>query len=54
MLLEAVLPGEELSYIILTDGTDFISMAPARDHKRAFDPRRGSGRHGRHGRLLDR
>jgi phosphoribosylamine--glycine ligase len=37
VLLEAVLPGEELSYIILTDGTDFISMAPARDHKRAFD-----------------
>jgi len=37
VLLEAVLPGEELSYIILTDGTNFIPMAPARDHKRAFD-----------------
>jgi phosphoribosylamine--glycine ligase len=37
VLLEEGLPGEELSYIILTDGRDFISMAPTRDHKRAFD-----------------
>jgi phosphoribosylamine--glycine ligase len=37
VLLEEVLAGEELSYIILTDGKDFIAMAPARDHKRAFD-----------------
>lgn len=37
LLLEEGLEGEELSYIILTDGTDFIRMAPARDHKRAFD-----------------
>ena len=37
VLLEEGLAGEELSYIILTDGTDFIRMAPARDHKRAFD-----------------
>jgi len=37
VLLEETLVGEELSYIILTDGTDFIRMAPARDHKRAFD-----------------
>lgn len=37
VLLEEGLAGEELSYIILTDGKDFIHMAPARDHKRAFD-----------------
>jgi phosphoribosylamine---glycine ligase len=37
VLLEEGLAGEELSYIILTDGKDFIRMAPARDHKRAFD-----------------
>jgi phosphoribosylamine---glycine ligase len=37
VLLEEGLAGEELSYIIVTDGKDFISMAPTRDHKRAFD-----------------
>jgi phosphoribosylamine---glycine ligase len=37
ILLEEALAGDELSYIILTDGRDFIPMAPARDHKRAFD-----------------
>ncbi|MGA8870096.1 MAG: phosphoribosylamine--glycine ligase [Candidatus Acidiferrales bacterium] len=37
VLLEEALAGDELSYIILTDGQDFIRMAPARDHKRAFD-----------------
>lgn len=37
VLLEEGLAGAELSYIILTDGKDFIRMAPARDHKRAYD-----------------
>jgi phosphoribosylamine---glycine ligase len=37
VLLEEALTGEELSYIILTDGKNFIPMAPARDHKRAYD-----------------
>ncbi|HWG58161.1 MAG TPA: phosphoribosylamine--glycine ligase [Candidatus Acidoferrales bacterium] len=37
VILEEGLTGEELSYIVLTDGTDFISMAPSRDHKRAYD-----------------
>jgi len=41
MLLEEGLLGDELSYIILTDGVDFLRMAPARDHKRAFDGDRG-------------
>jgi phosphoribosylamine---glycine ligase len=37
VLLEEGLDGKELSYIILTDGKNFISLAPTRDHKRAFD-----------------
>jgi phosphoribosylamine--glycine ligase len=37
VLLEDGLRGDELSYIVLTDGKDFIAMAPARDHKRAYD-----------------
>ncbi|MGA9181169.1 MAG: phosphoribosylamine--glycine ligase [Candidatus Acidiferrales bacterium] len=37
VLLEEGLVGQELSYIVLTDGTTFISLAPTRDHKRAFD-----------------
>jgi len=37
LLLEEALIGEELSYIILTDGMNFVRLAPARDHKRAFD-----------------
>jgi phosphoribosylamine---glycine ligase len=37
VMLEEALEGDELSYIILTDGENFIRMAPARDHKRAFD-----------------
>jgi phosphoribosylamine--glycine ligase len=41
VLLEEGLAGEELSYIILTDGQDFISMVPTRDHKRAFDGDKG-------------
>ena len=41
VLLEEGLAGEELSYIILTDGKDFISMAPTRDHKLAFDGDKG-------------
>ena len=41
LMMEETLEGEELSYIILTDGTNFIRMAPARDHKRAFDNDKG-------------
>lgn len=41
VLLEEALAGDELSYIILTDGENFIPMAPARDHKRAYDNDQG-------------
>jgi phosphoribosylamine--glycine ligase len=41
VLLEEGLVGQELSYIILSDGKSFVSLAAARDHKRAFDNDRG-------------
>jgi phosphoribosylamine---glycine ligase len=37
VILEEGLAGEELSYIVLADGEDFIPMIPARDYKRALD-----------------
>jgi len=37
VLLEEALEGEELSYIVLTDGEHVLPLAPAQDHKRAFD-----------------
>ena len=40
-MYEQALAGGELSYIILTDGEKFISLAPTRDHKRACDDDRG-------------
>ena len=41
VLLEKGLKGEELSFIILTDGRSFLPMAPTRDHKRVFDGDQG-------------
>lgn len=41
VLLEETLDGEELSFIILTDGERYAPMVPTRDHKRAFDGNRG-------------
>src|SRR5271167_70742 len=41
VLLEETLEGEELSFIILTDGERYAPMAPTRDHKRVFDGDRG-------------
>lgn len=41
VLLEEVLEGEELSFIVLTDGQRYASLAPTRDHKRVFDGNRG-------------
>ncbi len=37
VIIEEGLVGEELSYIVLTDGADFIPFAPSRDYKRVFD-----------------
>jgi phosphoribosylamine---glycine ligase len=41
VLLEEGLQGDELSFIILTDGKTFTRMAPTRDYKRAYDGDRG-------------
>lgn len=37
VVMEEGLTGDELSYIVLTDGTDYVPFAPSRDYKRAFD-----------------
>jgi len=37
LLLEEALEGEELSFILITDGQRYASLVPTRDHKRAFD-----------------
>ena len=41
VLLEETLEGDELSFIILTDGQRYAPMVPTRDHKRVFDGNRG-------------
>ena len=41
ILLEETLEGEELSFIIVTDGERYAPLAPTRDHKRIFDGNRG-------------
>jgi len=41
VMLEEALEGEELSFILLTDGTRYAALAPTRDHKRAFDNNEG-------------
>jgi phosphoribosylamine--glycine ligase len=41
VMLEETLEGEELSFIILTDGARYAPMVPTRDHKRVFDGNRG-------------
>ena len=41
VLLEEGLQGEELSFIILTDGKNFVRMVPTRDYKRAYDGDQG-------------
>jgi phosphoribosylamine---glycine ligase len=41
VLLEAALAGDELSFIILTDGERYAPLVPTRDHKRVFDGNKG-------------
>ena len=41
ILLEAGLEGDELSFIIVTDGKRYAPLVPARDHKRLFDGNQG-------------
>jgi len=37
LLIEECLVGQEVSYHVVSDGERFIPLAPAQDHKRAFD-----------------
>jgi phosphoribosylamine---glycine ligase len=41
IVLEEFLTGEELSYFVLADETEFVPLASAQDHKRIFDDDRG-------------
>ena len=41
IVVEEFLDGEEVSYIALCDGKDFIALAPSQDHKAVFDGDQG-------------
>ncbi len=41
VMLEAALEGDELSFILLTDGERYAPLVPTRDHKRVFDNNEG-------------
>ena len=41
VLMEEALEGEELSFIVLTDGERYAPLVPTRDHKRVFDGNEG-------------
>jgi len=40
-LLEKCLLGEELSYFVITDGEDYVTLPPAQDHKRIYEGDKG-------------
>ena len=37
IVIEDFLPGTEVSFMVLTDGTRFVRLAPTQDHKAVFD-----------------
>lgn len=41
VMLEETLVGDELSFILLTDGKKYATMVPTRDHKRVFEKNEG-------------
>lgn len=41
VVIEDVLPGEEVSFHVVADGSRFVALAPAQDHKRVGDGDRG-------------
>jgi phosphoribosylamine--glycine ligase len=41
VVLEEFLVGQEASYFVLADGTNFVQLGSAQDHKRIFDDDRG-------------
>ncbi len=41
IVIEEYLPGEEASILAITDGSDYVTLAAAQDHKRIFDGDKG-------------
>ena len=41
VLIEEFMTGEEASFFVITDGTDFVALPAAQDHKRALDGDQG-------------
>ena len=41
ILVEEFLIGEEISFLVVTDGKKFVPLAPAKDYKKAFDGDKG-------------
>ena len=41
LVVEEFLQGEEVSFIVLSDGTKFVPFAPTQDHKAAYDGDKG-------------
>ncbi|HEY4612294.1 MAG TPA: phosphoribosylamine--glycine ligase [Bacteroidota bacterium] len=41
IVIEEFLQGEEASVFVVSDGSNFVTLAPAQDHKRIFDGDRG-------------
>jgi phosphoribosylamine---glycine ligase len=41
LLLEEGLEGDELSFMVVTDGNTYAALVPTRDHKRVFDGNQG-------------
>jgi phosphoribosylamine--glycine ligase len=41
IIFEEFLTGKEISYLVFTDGQDFIPMEPAKDYKKIFDGDKG-------------
>jgi phosphoribosylamine--glycine ligase len=41
LVIEETLVGPEVSYHVVSDGTRYVALAPAQDHKRIFDGDRG-------------
>ena len=51
VMLEETLQGDELSFILLTDGERYATLAPTRDHKRVFDNNEGPNTGGMEARI---
>lgn len=41
VMFEQAIEGDELSFIILADGANYVALVPTRDHKRVFDGNKG-------------